>query len=176
MNLNIIGNGFDLFHGLPSSYYFFGCYLIEKDPEFYIEISKSYGFKSRIFGRHEDDFQFVVEDMFWKDFEKHLGSVDEYFIFDTYEDDLGLENDDPVELEMDEYKVAITLKKYFNQWVNETLDLENNYEIIKNNINTSKLKYEDTDMFITFNYTHILQSIYEIESHNICYIHGEMFR
>lgn len=27
MNLNIIGNGFDLCHGLPSSYYYFGCYL-----------------------------------------------------------------------------------------------------------------------------------------------------
>lgn len=26
MRLNIIGNGFDLYHGLPSLYYYFGCF------------------------------------------------------------------------------------------------------------------------------------------------------
>ncbi|MBU3130277.1 bacteriophage abortive infection AbiH family protein [Clostridium tagluense] len=44
MNLNVIGNGFDLYHRLPSSYYYFGCYLIEKDPEFYEEVGRRYKF------------------------------------------------------------------------------------------------------------------------------------
>lgn len=27
MRLNVIGNGFGLYHGLPSLYYYFGCFL-----------------------------------------------------------------------------------------------------------------------------------------------------
>ena len=29
--LNIIGNGFDLYHGLPTSYYDFACYMLATD-------------------------------------------------------------------------------------------------------------------------------------------------
>lgn len=31
MNLNIIANGFNLFHELPNSDYYFGFYLIENE-------------------------------------------------------------------------------------------------------------------------------------------------
>lgn len=32
-NLNVIGNGFDLYHGLPTSYYYFACYILSTNEE-----------------------------------------------------------------------------------------------------------------------------------------------
>lgn len=46
MRLNIIGNGFDLYHGLPSNYYYYDCYLIEKDLEFYLELGEMHSVKT----------------------------------------------------------------------------------------------------------------------------------
>jgi len=65
MNLNPIGNGFDLYHGSPSSYYYFGCFLIERDLELYEELSAMYGFrKGKSTGYPSDDFTYGVEDIF----------------------------------------------------------------------------------------------------------------
>ena len=46
--LNIIGNGFDLYHGLPTSYYYFACYLLANDETFYDELANMYGFSTGI--------------------------------------------------------------------------------------------------------------------------------
>lgn len=114
-NLNIIGNGFDLYHGLPSSYYYFGCYLINNVPEFYEEICKMYsiGFSRSIGSWVLNDYEYIVEKMFWRTFENQLGMVDEHFIVGTNEYDLGLENSDPIDIEMNDYKNADNLKKCF---------------------------------------------------------------
>lgn len=177
MNLNIIGNGFDLYHGLPSGYYYFGCYLIKKDPEFYEEVGKMYNLKylQPIGLPIAHDFKYFVEDIFWRDFEGHLGEVDEFFIVDTHEDDLGLEYNDPVDIEMNEDKVAERLKKFFVHWVRDTLDKEENYNIIAESINESgnKIVFDEDDYFLEFNYTHILQELYKISDDNIHYVHGE---
>lgn len=177
MNLNIIGNGFDLYHGLPSSYYFFGCFLIKNNPEFYEEIGKMYNLKyiEMIGPSIVHDYDYVVEDIFWRDFEKHLGEVDEYFIVDTYEDDLGLENDDPVDIEMNEDMIAERLKQSFVHWVKDTLDQDENYELIARFMDnaTNIIEFSRDDYFLQFNYTHTLQQIYNISDERIHYVHGE---
>jgi len=177
MNLNIIGNGFDLFHGLPSSYYFFGCYLIKNHPEFYEQIGKMYDLKyANVYRTYpEYEFEYEVEDIFWRDFEKHLGDVNEDFILYTYEDDLGLENDDPIDIEMDEDLAAENLKKSFVHWVKDTLDKEENYRLIKMFMKkeTNKIEFGRDDYFLVFNYTHTLQKIYKIPDNRIHYVHGE---
>ncbi|NFH79640.1 hypothetical protein FDA09_07475 [Clostridium botulinum] len=177
MQLNIIGNGFDLYHGLPSSYYFFGCYLIENNPEFYEKIANMYNFKfAKMVGSSiEHDYEYVVEDIFWREFEKHLGEVDEYFIIDTHEDDLGLENDDPIDIEMNEYMIAKNLKQAFVHWVKDTLDQDENYKLIIKFMKkaTNAIKFKCGDYFLVFNYTHTLQKIYNISDERIHYVHGE---
>lgn len=177
MQLNIIGNGFDLYHGLPSSYYFFGCFLINNNPEFYEEIGKMYGlyYAEMIGPSIAHDYEYVVEDIFWRDFENHLGEVDEYFIVDTYEDDLGLENDDPVYIEMSEDMIAERLKQFFAHWVKDTLDQDENYELIAKFMDkaTNIIEFECDDYFLEFNYTHTLQKIYNISDARIHYVHGE---
>ncbi|WP_426348819.1 AbiH family protein [Alloiococcus sp. CFN-8] len=179
MDLNIIGNGFDLYHGLPSSYYYFGCYLIKNDPEFYEEVGKMYNFSymKQIGPPIAHYYEYVVENIFWKDFERHLGEVDEFFIIDTHEDDLGLEYNDAVDIEMNEDKIAEGLKRYFVRWVIDTLDKDESYDIITRMVKTidSGVLFKDDDYFIEFNYTHILQQLYKISCDKIHYVHGESF-
>lgn len=182
MNLNIIGNGFDLYHGLPSSYYFFGCYLIDSNPSFYEQMSKWYSFKFGINGRSYPDieYDYAVENVFWSDFEKHLGSISEDVIIDTHNYDLGLEIDD-YDIPMDEDEFAEDIKKAFVHWIKDSVDTEENYKIIKMYVNkttkdTYKLRFSKKDRFLVFNYTHVLQSIYKIDDNEIEYVHGECTR
>lgn len=179
MNLNIIGNGFDLYHGLPSSYYYFGCYIIERFPEYYEKFAQMYHIKwmKPIGSSIAHDYTYIVENMFWREFESHLGEVDESFIIDTYTVDLGLEFDDPIDIEMDDYEIAERLKRKFVYWVRDTLDKEGNYNIIKENMNNifNEEMFNKSDYFIQFNYTHTLQELYEISNDKIYYVHGECF-
>lgn len=180
MNLNIIGNGFDLYHGLPSSYYYFGCYLIENNPDLYMEMSKWFGFRYHSIARGYpyEDFEYGVEEQFWSSFEEALGIVDETAIVDTYNYDLGLEIED-YDIPMDDDLLADRIREAFVLWVSETLDVDDNYEIIREykgdvvNRKFYKMKFSGQDKFLVFNYTHILQKVYGIYDHNIWYIHGE---
>ncbi|MBU3130278.1 bacteriophage abortive infection AbiH family protein [Clostridium tagluense] len=115
--------------------------------------------------------------MFWKDFESHLGEVDEFFIVDTHEDDLGLEYNDPVDIEMNEDNIAERLKQYFVHWVRDTLDKDENYDIIAKLMKETdnRLTFNDDDYFLEFNYTHTLQRLYKISDDIIYYVHGECF-
>lgn len=178
LNLNIIGNGFDLYHGLPSSYYYFGCYLIKNDADFYEEVGRRYGFgyMKPIGPPIAHDYDYVVENIFWRDFECHLGEVDEFFIVDTHEDDLGLEYNAPIDIEMDEDKIAEKLKQYFVHWVRDTLDKDENYDIISELMKEidNRIVLND-DYFLEFNYTHTLQKLYKISDDRIYYVHGECF-
>lgn len=177
MNINIIGNGFDMYHGLPSSYYYFGCYLINNDYEFYEQIGYMYDFNFRkVYATYPDlEFDYTVDDIFWRDFEKQLGEVNEGFVVGTTIEDLGLENDDPVDIDVNDDIIAERLKKYFIRWVKETLDVPENYRIIKRLMKKclNKVKFGSDDYFLVFNYTHTLQKVYRIPNYRIHYVHGE---
>jgi hypothetical protein len=179
MNLNIIGNGFDLYHGLPSSYYYFSCYLIKTDYEFYEQICEMYNLNYRkIYASYPDlEFDYVVEDIFWSNFEACLGNVNENFIVDTHDVDQGLEINEGYELQMDEDKLADKLQDAFNKWVAETLDKNENYLIIKKYLYSNmSANINHDDKFLVFNYTHTLQSLYSVRNDQILYVHGESKR
>lgn len=178
MNLNIIGNGFDLYHGLPSSYYYFGCYLIKTDPEFYEEIGKMYELNhlQMVGPAIAHDYDYVVENIFWSDFESHLSKVDEFFVVETSLDDLDLEYPDPVEIKLEQDMSADQLKKKFAMWVRDTIDKESNYLLIKKRLlDSSGIQFNDNDYFLQFNYTHTLQELYSIDDDRIHYVHGECY-
>ena len=177
MDLNIIGNGFDLYHGLPSSFYYFGCYLIEKNPELFMTISKWFDFRyfSTIRGYPYEDFEYGVEKQFWSEFEECLGEVEDNAIIGTYDYDLGLEIEE-YDIPMEDYLLADEIRKAFVSWVSETLDVERNYKTInkyRKKPPLCNMKFSNTDKFLLFNYTHTLQKVYQIGDYNICYVHGE---
>lgn len=176
MNLNIIGNGFDLYHGLPSSYFYFGSYLIENNPSLYDELSEMYGFRKGIYsGFPCDDFYYAVEDFFWREFESHLGELNSLWVQETLIDDLDLEYDDAIDLEMYQYNNANDIKKALSDWMNDIVDKKENYNIIqeKMKIGKFKLRLSKRDFYISFNYTHALEEIYKVDDDNVLHIHGE---
>ena len=59
-NLIILGNGFDLAHGLQTKYSDFRDYIWNNNREFYKQLTK-----------------YIFEDDLWNDFENALGSFDD---------------------------------------------------------------------------------------------------
>lgn len=114
MRLNIIGNGFDLYHGFPCLYYYFGCFLVKHYLNFYEEMSQMFNFPCYRHVGYEEVEPFV-DNIFWQTFEESLGELDSTWMEESLIDDLGLECDDPVDIEIPEVANAESIKKKF--WI-----------------------------------------------------------
>lgn len=172
MRLNLMGNGFDLYHGLPSSYYYFGCFMASNYPEFYEEMSNMYGFPCYKRVGH-DDFDVVVSNIFWRTFEEKLGYLNSGWMEGRLIDDLGLECNDPIDLDIPESVNSRVIKERFCEWIGTTVNTRQNFDIIQSLISENKLQFNDEDIFVNFNYTQTLEEIYSIPRDRIIHIHGE---
>lgn len=154
MKLYIIGNGFDLYHHLPSTYYDFRDFVKEKDPF--------------VFGIIEKYFDYTGA--FWHAFEENLSELDEFQLIrdilrslggDGWDED-ALESYDPI---FKYYTIGVfcQLKNYMIDWVRNLnlLPLSRKYPGI----------YPDS-LFISFNYTNTLERHFHIDPNHINYIHG----
>lgn len=142
--LYIIGNGFDLWHGLYTSYKCFNCFMCRQHPE----DQKTIG---RLFNPSNPD-------MLWSDFENMLGQPDikalAEYILETPSNGKYPRTDD----------IFHSLKTYFQEWVNE---------INMPSQNNKRLNLDKNAFFLNFNYTDTLEHCYSINSTQICYIHGD---
>ncbi|MGL5149181.1 MAG: AbiH family protein [Clostridium sp.] len=178
-NLFIIGNGFDLAHDLKTSYLDFKKYVEENDPQFFKDF---YSLHMYSFEREYENPLMTesINDEYeglWKNIESNMKDVNEDLIFDANLE-LGLEYNDPYSEDCFDtaydyllpYIKGIPEKLLENlqRWV-ETIELE---EISK------KTKYINNyytqNIYLTFNYTRVLEEVYEIDSSDICHIHGEV--
>jgi len=159
--LCIIGNGFDLAHGVKSSYYDFRNFLGGNSD--LREIMEAYISKPDI----------------WGDFENSLAHLDREMLINVIDDtltDFNVKDDDDDDFSAADYHLAIEwaampaitieqeLPVTFRQWINK-LPAANNSNPLKQIINTNA-------RFINFNYTEFLETIYGVEHKNILYIHG----
>ena len=156
--LYIIGNGFDLHHGVPSSYRSFSLWLQRKNHGLYNKLNAV-----------------CNVDYLWKDFESALAYVDrDYFLsmgdawlpYGWTEDDGYAElfyAEDVVRNEADELWNEI--QKWFRKWVC-SISWREEYD-------RRKIYIDDHARFVTFNYTPFLETQYGIPSENILYIHGK---
>ncbi|MDH8676951.1 AbiH family protein [Fusibacter bizertensis] len=71
--------------------------------------------------------------------------------------------------------ISETLKKHFTNWIERTLNINDNYKLLKKIYFESgyKLDLKKEDLFLQFNYTLTLEKIYDIDDENILYIHGK---
>lgn len=162
--LYIIGNGFDLAHGLPTRYGDFHDWLQHSG------FSLAKQFVDSIHGLTKD-----VD--LWKSFEEALGSInlEEYisFLKDEYIDIQDSENwiaqSDSfyagIEFEVKkQYKNLITA---FGEWARsinaDYCEQEDRYKSLNN----------PNNYFFTFNYTDTLEKIYGINKDRIMHIHGD---
>lgn len=155
--LYIIGNGFDLWHGLPTDYSKFHEYAAHHLNEL------------EQFMNFERDLKSP-----WSDFENSLGKFNSHEFYDAHnfidvsdesfkpsmafglEDDLTEQADDLVS----------STQSQFREWI-DSIDI---------GAAEPKFRFRFPGSFISFNYTDTLQDIYEISDENIFHIHGNSRR
>lgn len=163
--LYIIGNGFDLTHGVKSSYYAFKEYLNRRDKSLSFEL----------------DTYFECEN-FWGDFENNLAFLSREMVMESVDTmlDLYMEtvDEDDDDFSYADYFAAIEmgtqvvpdlterLPKCFKQWI-RTLQ-----PVISKNIVCQRVLRKEA-MYINFNYTEFLETLYGISAQQILYIHGD---
>jgi hypothetical protein len=160
MKLFIIGNGFDIGHGLPTGYWDFRTFLDSVYPEFL-----------RSFEEHYDIYPGMSAEAkkktLWSRFESNLANIDEDTIIDIGTSiELNLESGD-VGIEdtlyshfTDEYQYIEKLAGYLKQWVRSI-------KIRDCLPRTTIIDKSNRDLFLTFNYTAVLENVYGITPGNI---------
>ena len=166
--LYIIGNGFDLHHGLHTSYADFKEWLEYCHPMLYEEFITIYGKQ-------------VLKGEWWANFESNLGELDMVSFYNKYHtevpDDVWEEAKkhnttnlppNPIWQPAGERlrSLYFFLDVVMRQWLGEM---------------TRTLPYgkriaiqQDNSFFITFNYTNVLERLYRIPPKKILHIHGSL--
>lgn len=159
--LYIIGNGFDLHHGIKSKYSEFRDFLIgSKEKSVAIDILTSY------YNANDDEF--------WNSFENNLSKFDvkRYTSEKTFEYYPDFSKDDNIHkqvenasfnAEIDFEILSDEIKNAFHDWICTLNRPDPNKKIYIN---------KKDGFFINFNYTKTLEDLYNIPSNIISHIHG----
>lgn len=157
--LDIIGNGFDLHHGIPSAYKRFGAYVEDVDRTVY-----------RLIDRY-----FSLDDKFWGEFETRLAEFDADLVMDdnsVYLASYGADDwsdaghhDYEYEIEQTVRGLSKTLRAHFADWV-RALPIPPASAVAR------PVPIDPTALFLTFNYTPTLQRTYGVTETRILHIHG----
>ncbi|WP_424409717.1 bacteriophage abortive infection AbiH family protein [Pasteurella sp. PK-2025] len=157
--LIIIGNGFDLAHNLPTTYFDFEKFLSqnEKYQDFYNKLTK-----------------YISPDILWSSFEDALGCLDEDMLQDdctTFLQSYGDEDwsdsghGDYQYMIQEELSFSSKIPIYLKEWIEK---VDQDYPCEKINL---PIKFDNNSLFISFNYTLTLEKAYGIKKENIIYIH-----
>lgn len=154
--LYIIGNGFDIAHGIPSKYSDFRGYCERNIPEMYEKLSRYYG------ERFEN---------LWSSFEENMPSISQDAILDwaSTTNPNWSQNWEGYYRFIAEIRNEVdyvdTIKTDFTEWI-QSIDLANAHRLYR-------LSLEDS-LFMTFNYTLTLENIYHVNPHQVLHIHGRV--
>ena len=162
--LYIIGNGFDLAHGIKSSYVDYKTFLE----------SQKLGINAEIYPQFLSDKSLN----YWHEFEEQLSNYTcpDKLIDDISEKLISLNSRNSNNLYLDhscnvikqtigecEYNVKILeIKQTFQNWVKQ-IDIS---------LAKQKYKFNNNSIFLSFNYTTTLEDIYSINKTKISHIHG----
>jgi hypothetical protein len=159
-NLYIIGNGFDQHHDIPCSYLNFMEWIKKNDNSLFSILNQVY-----------DD----CDEKWWGDFENSLVKLninsyanirgDEYDPQNIKEGSIEEKTKYASQKVIEDFdKIKDSLKRDFQKWLLEA------YE--KCNID-KKIQLSGKDnIFLTFNYTKVLEDIYKIDAKQVYHIHG----
>lgn len=181
--LVVIGNGFDLAHGLHTKYSDFMNYLCsyEKEPQvIYDRFVRLDSVSLQDQERHrfyEAISKYIPEQDLWSSFEEALGFLDYeqiqednscYFL--DYGDDNWRDsaNHDFQYMIGEDLSFATKISSYFLEWI---LHINTNVPPV---ISSDVLNRNC--LFLNFNYTDTLEKVYAIPATNILYIHGNALR
>lgn len=161
-SLFIIGNGFDLMHGVPSSYYNFRDSMGKNNRvrftlETFVHVDDVWGDFESSLAYLDRESMLGVADMWFEDFEVLDEDDDDFSAADYFAAQEAATT--PIYVLMEE------LPKRFRQWI----------ESLKYNGRTKPLcgLINKESRYINFNYTEFLESIYGVDKENVLYIHGD---
>ena len=156
--LYIIGNGFDLHHGINSSYKDFREWMYENSPDVIEKVEEIYE---------------VCSKEWWSDFENQLASLDiigysSIIAFENQPDLLSEHCDrtwEDAQFEVEKQLGILynDIRECFHDWI---LQLNPPLKSRKIELTTKEA------VFINFNYTKTLENLYGISPHKIFHIHG----
>lgn len=160
-NLWIIGNGFDLAHGLRTKYNDFKEYLDEYNPDLKSVLEE---------GCYDPNF-------LWSQFEDALGYLDYDYLLDVYRAEVDIGLDSPglcarnmIQTIVDIRRILEELPEALNEWIS-TIDITDIEQLPL--INTYMTETEN--YFINFNYASTLECVYNVDYNRIYYIHGSQY-
>ena len=148
--LYFIGNGFDLHHGLKTSYLNFrDDYIKKKSSVLWNDLLDIYGDAPQ------------NDNLWWKDFENMLGKVD-------YESLSQSRNGDALGFIKVRNLMKGKLPPLFGKWIKD----------VDSRIDASKIELMNEidvgSLFFTFNYTLLLEKAYHVKEENVWHIHGSV--
>ncbi|MCR9586564.1 bacteriophage abortive infection AbiH family protein [Vibrio alginolyticus] len=168
MKLYVIGNGFDLYHGLKTTYSSFGLYLKQKHWEVYELLLEHYGF-----GDLDPDLRSSLDDPLWCEFESSLAELDTGTVLEANMDYMPVYAADDFR-DRDRYAFQFEMERVLGLLTSEL------YKAFKEFIldvefppfEESKAVNLDKDaLYLNFNYTETLSKYYEIPDSNVLFIH-----
>ena len=167
MRLLVIGNGFDLHHGLKTGYKDYAQFLQEYYPDTIENIQGSKYFD----GECLDIFD--IMDPFWTDIESNLRFNFEWMLEETvdgYYPDMFEKSDarwHRAEFDSEEKVKEVDTTFTTNALVNwiQSIDVSKADE-------SRKVAIFSSDVFVCFNYTETLEQFYKVSPERILHIHG----
>ena len=162
--LYIIGNGFDLHHGLKTSYYDFAQYLEKSNNELFTTFEKYISYPSN-------------HNSLWSDFETNLANLDLDEILS--DNSIYLPNISSDEFrDRDLHTFPDTMENLY-QLLTEGLfqEFENFVQLIEipKGAVSKMIELDNEATFLTFNYTNTLEKLYGVKRGKITYIHNSAF-
>lgn len=159
--LYVIGNGFDLYHEMKTSYSDFCRFVKRAD--------------SNVFYRIERYLPLFEN---WSNLEEALGSIDLDQIIDDASQVLmsyGAENwsdsghhDYQYEIQQSVIAVSSQLVDHLQKWISQVPEPDISH------LNESSFSFDSEAKFLNFNYTQTLQNSYRINTDRVLHIHGDV--
>lgn len=168
--LLICGNGFDLYHGLKTSYSDFRNYCKHNEPEFYKDLSDIISEKN--------NSNYI--DKLWSDLEQSIGNISFKTVNKILRDYVKCNYIQSVNSDLSKEEI---IHKVTDGYLRILFDIEDRLKKyltkeIKYTSNNKKDKISDiltnVTNVITFNYTYTLEKIYNFDKQNILHIHGDL--
>jgi hypothetical protein len=154
-SLIIVGNGFDLAHGIQSSYRNFCEWLCMNGKHRFVDMM--------------DTFFSIRQDV-WSNIEQALGDYDEEKVLDYCrpDEEFDLEHSLSSSARVEDspsvffQPVLDTFREEYRNWVDE-IDISCAQKIYR---------LDPSDYYLTFNYTDTLETVYKIPEEHVAHIHG----
>ena len=158
--LYIVGNGFDIHHGLDSHYSDFKEYLLNHDKNLH-------GYVINYLPVEEDWSE--LEDMLAHLDVDYLVSETEGFLYPYSSEDWSDSYHHDYQYELERVITALShdLKAGICKWITQ-LDIP-----VHENLNCPALDLDREGLFLNFNYTSTLEHIYQVPERYILFIHGK---